>query len=57
MLVSALFGEDPQPGRHRRLMTYMLAVATFQIRYPVMFLILMKTDDLADHGEMEAAAL
>lgn len=55
MPATPLFGEDPQPRRHRRLMPYVLAVATFKIRHPVLFLVLMKADNLPDHGQMTAA--
>jgi hypothetical protein len=30
----------------------MLLVATFQVRHPILSLILMKTDDLALHGNL-----
>jgi hypothetical protein len=30
----------------------MLLVPTFQVRHPILRLILMKTDDLASHGDL-----
>jgi hypothetical protein len=33
----------------------MLLVSTFQIRHPILFFILMKTDDLALHGGLACA--
>jgi hypothetical protein len=47
---ASLSGNDPgsiEPGWS---MANMLLVPTFQVRYPILRFILMKTDDLALHG-------
>jgi hypothetical protein len=49
---ASLRRNDPgaiQPGRR---VADMLLVATFQVRYPILRFILMKTDDLALHGDL-----
>jgi hypothetical protein len=47
---ASLKGDDPwtiEPGWR---VADVLLVATFQVRHPILSLILMKTDDLALHG-------
>lgn len=56
MLLSPLLGENPQSGRHRWLMAHMLAVAAFEVRHPVVLLILMKTDNFTRHDRRSMVA-